>query len=57
VLFFLEGILTERQTFGELSGVFIAVMLLAVPLFVWGPRIRHYTSTKWRLISVDHIST
>ncbi|RDW63686.1 hypothetical protein BP6252_11231 [Coleophoma cylindrospora] len=41
------------KTFGELSGVFCAIMLLAVPLFFWGPKIRHYTSTNWRLISVD----
>lgn len=41
------------NTFGELSGVFCAIMLLAVPLWMFGERIRHSTATRWRLIAID----
>ncbi|CAM1501265.1 Fc.00g104270.m01.CDS01 [Cosmosporella sp. VM-42] len=42
-----------QKAFGALSGVFCAILALALPLLIWGPQIRHYTSSHWRLISWD----
>ncbi|KAI1212099.1 MFS general substrate transporter [Annulohypoxylon truncatum] len=39
------------KAFGTLGGIFGGLMALVVPLLVWGPQIRHHTSSKWRLVS------
>lgn len=39
------------KAYGTLSGIFFAFTIAAIPLLIWGPRIRHHTATKWRLIS------
>ncbi|KAI1655020.1 MFS general substrate transporter [Daldinia decipiens] len=40
-----------ERAFGTISGIFAAFVLLAIALVFWGPKIRHHTSTHWRLIS------
>ncbi|KAF7560197.1 hypothetical protein G7046_g3956 [Stylonectria norvegica] len=42
-----------QKAFGALSGIFCVISMLALPLFIWGPQIRHYTASYWRLISWD----
>ncbi|KAI1445499.1 MFS general substrate transporter [Annulohypoxylon stygium] len=39
------------KAFGTLGGIFGGLMAFVVPLLVWGPEIRHHTSSKWRLVS------
>lgn len=39
------------RCFGGLAGIFVFVLLWAVPLWVWGARIRHLTAERWALIS------
>ncbi|KAI1452306.1 MFS general substrate transporter [Annulohypoxylon moriforme] len=39
------------KAFGTLSGIFGGLMAFVVPLLIWGPQIRHHTSSKWRLVS------
>ncbi|KAI2470678.1 MFS general substrate transporter [Annulohypoxylon bovei var. microspora] len=39
------------KAFGTLGGIFGGLMSLVIPLLVWGPQIRHHTSSKWRLVS------
>ncbi|KAI0386114.1 MFS general substrate transporter [Hypomontagnella monticulosa] len=39
------------RAFGTLSGIFGGLMALVIPLLLWGPQIRHHTSSKWRLVS------
>ena len=34
-----------------MAGIFLGVMALAIGLYVFGARIRHHTSTKFKLIS------
>lgn len=38
-----------ERTFGAMAGIYTAIMLLGVPLWYWGKRIRHATS-KWKII-------
>jgi hypothetical protein len=38
------------KTFGTMAGIYIAVLLLAVPLALYGRPLRHYTSSHWRLV-------
>jgi hypothetical protein len=33
-----------------MAGIFLAVLLLAVPLTIYGRQLRHYTSSYWRLV-------
>lgn len=37
------------QAFGAQAGIYVFVMVLAIPLVIWGQRIRHATAT-WRII-------
>ena len=39
-----------KQVFGTMAGLFLAWMLMSVPLYVFGARIRDYTTTKMRII-------
>jgi len=39
------------KEFGEMAGIFVFLIGLAIPLGIFGKKIRHYTSTRWRLIS------
>ncbi|OTA99252.1 hypothetical protein M426DRAFT_325333 [Hypoxylon sp. CI-4A] len=39
------------KAFGTLGGIFGGLMSFVVPLLIWGPQIRHHTSSKWRLVS------
>lgn len=39
------------RAFGTLGGIFGGLMAFVLPLLVWGPQIRHHTSSKWRLVS------
>ncbi|KAH8819297.1 major facilitator superfamily domain-containing protein [Xylogone sp. PMI_703] len=40
-----------EKEFGEMTVVFVFIIGMAIPLYAFGARIRHYTSSKWRLIS------
>ncbi|KAI1467128.1 MFS general substrate transporter [Daldinia caldariorum] len=40
-----------ESAFGTIGGIFAAFVFLAIALVFWGPKIRHHTSTHWRLIS------
>lgn len=51
---FLHGVDGWVQTgyvnsFGTMAGIFVAVMALAIPLVLYGERIRH-TTALWRVI-------
>lgn len=37
------------ESFGTQAGIFVAIMLLALPLVIWGQQIRHMTAG-WRII-------
>jgi hypothetical protein len=39
-----------KNAFGEMAGIQTGVMLLAIPLYFYGKRIRHITAG-WKLIS------
>jgi hypothetical protein len=39
------------QTFGTMAGIYVAIVGLAMPLYIFGDRIRHWTSVNLRLIS------
>ncbi|KAH8691667.1 major facilitator superfamily domain-containing protein [Talaromyces proteolyticus] len=39
------------KMFGTLAGLFVAITLLTVPLILAGPKIRHHTSARWKLIT------
>ena len=51
---FLHGVDAWVQTgyvssFGTMAGIFVAIMALAIPLVLYGERIRH-TTALWRVI-------
>lgn len=43
------------NAFGAMAGIATAVLIMWVPMFVWGKAIRH-ESWKWRIVSYIHWS-
>lgn len=41
---------SKQQVFGTMAGIWIFTLLLAVPLYIWGARIRRYTTLKMKVI-------
>ncbi|PVH73875.1 hypothetical protein DL98DRAFT_659182 [Cadophora sp. DSE1049] len=39
-----------QEVFGIMTGIFLAILALAVPMTIFGARIRQYTSRKFKLI-------
>ncbi|KAJ9614977.1 hypothetical protein H2200_001051 [Cladophialophora chaetospira] len=45
-----------ERVFGTMAGLFLVWIAAAVPLYVFGPRIRNYTTTKMRVVFWDTTS-
>ena len=46
----MDQFLTLQKVYGILSGIHTGIVGLAVVLYFFGPKIRHYTATRWKLI-------
>lgn len=45
------NVLTRHlQVFGAMTGIFLGILALAIPLCIFGRATRHYTSSQWKII-------
>jgi hypothetical protein len=45
--------LTDRQVFGTMAGIWMFVIASAIPLYIWGERVRNYTINNLKVILFD----